>query len=970
MASRISISKKVEDARANTKRSHFNSLDIKGEVKSLSIIDSYSIDANLKNTDLKKIQASFANPHLESAYIGEVLAPQKFDWLIEIGFLPGVTDNVGSTARETIEDSLKLKFKDGQSVYSSIIYFIEGEISEEDIKKIAFSLHNPLIQSARVLTEKEYKTKGFPIIIPKVKLKSGGGKVSKVDLNITDEKLIEIGKKGIQNSNGTFRGPLALDLDYMKAIQSYFKKLKRNPNDIELESLAQTWSEHCKHTIFADSLDDIEKGLYKTYIKGATNLIRKKKGKKDFCVSVFTDNAGAIVFDDQYLITHKVETHNTPSALDPFGGAITGIVGVNRDALGFGLGAKPVANTYGFCLAPPEDETPLYRDKEKKQKMLVPRRTMDGVIAGINSGGNCSGIPTALGFLYFDPRYRGKPLVFAGTAGLIPRKIKNKFSHEKAAKPGDLIVIAGGRVGLDGIHGATFSSETMDEGSPATAVQIGDPITQKKLSDALIKEARDKGLYTSVTDNGAGGISCSIAEMAKECGGAIVDLEKVPTKYLGMMPWQIWISESQERMTLSVPKSKWKEFEKLMSKRGVEARAIGEFTRAKKCIVKYEGKVIMDMEMEFLHEGLPKRDLKSVKPVEKVTGNRLQVIREEKDLEKAVLNGLSDLNIASTDFVSSQYDHEVQGSSVIKPIQGKGRVNADASVFRPVLTSKKGVVLSNALEPQYSEIDPYKMAAISIDSAIRSAVAAGADPDYFAILDNFCWCSSNEPERLWQLKEAVRACFDTAIAYETPFISGKDSMFNDFKGFDEKGNAVKISVPPTLLISGIGVIPDIEKTVSIDPKFEGDLVYILGETNEENVPEVNALKNRKTYQAFYKAVQKNLIASVISVGRGGLAVALPKMAIAGQIGLEIKLEQINGNVKDFRNALFSESQGRLVVTINPKNKKTFEECLKNIPLKNFGKVGGKDISIGYQEEKVSVSVEKATTAYRKPFKNF
>ncbi|MBI3955498.1 phosphoribosylformylglycinamidine synthase, partial [Candidatus Gottesmanbacteria bacterium] len=356
---------------------------------------------------------------------------------------------------------------------------------------------------------------GMDFVVPKVKLRSIP-KVDKINLDLSDEELKKTGKEGIKNSDGTRRGPLALSLPFMKAIQVYFKKLGRKPTDIELESIAQTWSEHCKHTIFADPIDEIKEGLFKKYIKGSTDYIRKKKGRNDFCVSVFKDNSGAIAFNDDYLITHKVETHNSPSALDPFGGAITGIVGVNRDTIGFGLGAKPVANFYGYCFADPRADIPLYKGENKTQKMLSSRRIMDGVIEGVNAGGNQSGIPTPMGFVYFDERYRGKPLVFVGTVGLIPKKIKGKLSYIKEARKGDYIVMIGGRVGKDGIHGATFSSEAMDSGSPSTAVQIGDPITQKKLSDAIVKEARNMDLYNSITDNGAGGLSCSVAEMAKE----------------------------------------------------------------------------------------------------------------------------------------------------------------------------------------------------------------------------------------------------------------------------------------------------------------------------------------------------------------------------------------------------------------------------------------------------------------------
>ena len=444
------------------------------------------------------------------------------------------------------------------------------------------------------------------IEIPQVKLNQRV-KIDEVDLDISDNELIKIGKSGIVNRDGSRRGPLALDLIYLKTIRDYFYARGRNPTDIELESIAQTWSEHCHHTIFADPIDEIKDGLFNYFIKRATIEIRKKKGKKDLCTSVFTDNSGSFKFDKDYIVSHKVETHNSPSALDPFGGAITGIVGVNRDAIGFDMGAKPILNYYGFCFADPNLKLPLFRDKEKKQPLLSPRRIMDGVVAGVNSGGNCSGIPTPQGFVYFDNHYQGKPLVFVGTMGLLPMK----SSAVKKAHPGDYIVVIGGRVGQDGIHGATFSSEALTSGSPAGAVQIGDPITQKKLSDAVVKEARDLHLYNSITDNGAGGISCSVSEMAKECGGFVVDLEKVPLKYPNLEPWKIWISESQERMTLAVPKEKWDSFNDLMKRRGVEATVIGVFTKSEKCIVTYHDKTIMNVSMKFLHYGLPQRPMKT-----------------------------------------------------------------------------------------------------------------------------------------------------------------------------------------------------------------------------------------------------------------------------------------------------------------------------------------------------------------------
>lgn len=988
MATRIDVKYTIPDARGEVKKRQFESLGFKGKIKSVALRDSYTIDANLTQSEIKKASSALINPLIEEANTNEYLAPQSFDWIIEIGSLPGVTDNVGNTAKETIEDLIKRKFNNGEGIYTSLFYIVKGELSKDEIKKIADNLYNPLIQRARVYSSSEYKkNKGIEALVPKVKLDTKDT-VTEVDLNISDEELDILGKQGVPNPDGTRRGPLALDLGYLHAIRKYFNRLGRKPTDVELESIAQTWSEHCKHTIFADKFDNIKDGLYRFYIKRATEEIRKKKGKDDFCVSVFNDNSGAIEFDEQYLVTHKAETHNSPSALDPFGGSITGIVGVNRDAIGFGLGAKPIINTYGFCLADPKDKRALYRDKEQKQKMLSPKRIMQGVISGVNVGGNCSGIPTAQGFLYFDERFRGKPLVFVGTVGLMPKKHDKRKLHQKRAKPGDYIVMIGGRVGQDGIHGATFSSVAMDSGSPATAVQIGDPITQKKLSDAIVKEARDMNLYSSITDNGAGGLSCSVAEMAKESGGCTVELEKVPLKYPGLEPWKTWISESQERMTLSVPKEKWSKFKKLMDDRGVEATRIGEFNNSGKCLVKFSKRTIMDVEMNFLHNGLPKKEIKS----KKVALNNVEPPKQKvKKWNEIIGKMLESLNITSYDFISKQYDHEVQGGSVIKPIQGRGRINTDVAVVKPVLNSNRGVILSYGINPGYSDIDTYHMAACAIDTAIRAAVSGGADLKKLAILDNFCWCSSSEAERLYQLKQAVKACYDYATAYQTPFISGKDSMFNDFKGFDEKGSALKISVPPTLLISAIGVIPDIEKSVSIDPKFADDLVYLFGETKNElgasayysmisqkegksyignNVPKVNAVKNRKLYLSFYKVVQKELIASAISVTQGGLAVALSKMAMAGGLGLNISLKNVS-NDEDV--ALFSESQGRILVTVAPDNKGKFEKIMNGNKFALIGKITDDNlIKIQNKSGKniANLDINSALNSYRKTFKNY
>ncbi|TAJ15625.1 phosphoribosylformylglycinamidine synthase [Patescibacteria group bacterium] len=980
MAIRIDVTSTISDARALVKAHAFQAL-AGSVVKKVYVVDSYLIDASLSKPAIQKVRNALTNAQVETSHVGRWL-PAHFSYGIEVGFLPGVTDNVATTTQQTIEDVVGRAFKNSERVYSSQTYFIEGTLSRNTVQKIARSIHNPLIQSAIIHDSTLRKHKNV-FSIPRVVL-SGSSRVLDIDLEISDEELESIGKYGIKDSNGA-RGPLGLDLDALKAIRSHFQHIGRKPTDIEIESFAQTWSEHCKHTIFSNPIDSIKDGIYRTYIKGATKRIRAKKGKKDFCVSVFKDNSGGIVFDENYVVTHKVETHNSPSALDPYGGAVTGIVGVNRDSLGFGMGAKPVANVYGFCFAPPNKKKHLYRDKDQKMEMLSSKRIADGVIQGINAGGNQSGIPTQHGFMLFDETYRGKPLVFAGTVGLIPKKdVSGRVLYEKKAEPGDFIVMVGGRVGLDGIHGATFSSVEMDSGSPATAVQIGDPITQKKFSDAICKEARDLGLYNSITDNGAGGLSSSVGEMARESGGCEVILDSVPLKYPGLEPWQVWISESQERMTLAVPKKKWPAFKKLMESRGVESTVIGMFTSSGSCVVTYGNKKIMDVELDFLHDGLPQKHLVSKKIILPKEPLRL---KEPKDLSGTVLALLSSMNIASNEFLARQFDHEVQGGSVVKPVQGAGRIMGDVSVFRPLLSSRRGVVVGSALTPHYAVLDPYHMAGAAIDNAIRNAVAVGATLDHLAILDNFCWASSDEPERLWQLKESARACYDMAVLYGTPFISGKDSMFNDFKGYDEKGNFVKISALPTLLISTLGVMEDATRAISIDVKYVGDSVYVLGETHNElggseyarmngeslrgEVPKVDAKKNIKLYRAFTRLVEKEIVASAISVGRGGLAVALLKTALAGKKGLNISLSKVPSTINKKDVILFSESQGRFVVTVAPENEIQFEKILRGMVFRKIGQVTAEDaVVIKTGNSNVRIPLAQAFLSYRKTFKDW
>ncbi|MEM7047558.1 MAG: AIR synthase-related protein [Pseudomonadota bacterium] len=899
----------------------------------------------------------------------------RFSWVLEIGFLPGVTDNTGQTARQMIEDHLATDFEGTQGVYTSDLFFLDAELSDSQAHAYLARCFNPLIQRGRAYRAEHYCAKSA-LAVPQVKL-THRIRIHRIDLPADDEGLLALSSQGIPDETGIPQGGLGLDLPAMKAIRAFFTERGLPPTDAELETLAQTWSEHCKHLIFSAHLDEIENGIYHRYIKRATQEIRAALGDDDFCVSVFHDNAGGIVFDRDWLICDKVETHNSPSALDPFGGAITGIVGVNRDCIGFGLGAKPVLNRYGFCLADPNDSSELYRQPGQKSPLPSAREIAQGVIAGVEAGGNQSGIPTNQGFIYVDPAYRGKPLVFAGTIGLLPRNIAGKPAHEKKARPGDLIVMVGGKVGKDGIHGATFSSQQLDHTSPAGAVQIGDPITQKKMSDALIKELRDQNLYTSITDNGAGGLSSSIGEMAREAGGALVHLDKVPLKYPGLQPWEIWISESQERMTLAVPPENKDALFKGLERHGVSGWVIGMFTDDGHLRARYQKQIVIDLPMDFLHDGVPQKKLTTA-PLSIQTQPTPPL--DQRDMREDWLAMMSRLNLRGREFIATRLDHEVQAGSVLKPLQGVGRVASHATITRPLLDNPRAIITSQGLFPRYSDLDAYGMAGSAIDAAIRHAIAAGGSLTSMALLDNFCWCSSEDPHRLAQLKQAARACYDYATAYQTPFISGKDSMFNDFSGFDKHSKPIKVSIPPTLLISCVAVLSDYRRAISLDAKIPGDYVYLLGETFDElggseylalceasgsQAPCPDPIALAGHYRAFTRASEAGLIASALGLDLGGLAACLARTAIAGQCGLCIDLNDFSALSDPV--LFFSESAGRILCTVAPDDAPDFEAHLADTPIQRIGTVTqDPQLKIRTATQTLHLPLGELTTAYKTP----
>jgi phosphoribosylformylglycinamidine synthase II len=935
--------------------------DLKIPVEAVRTIKVFTVEADISQKELQATASGpFSDPITQDYSLGPLALAWNldFDWLIEVGFRPGVTDNEGRTSAQALELLIGRKLSRDEAVYTSCQYLISGNITKDDAETIAGKgLANELIQRFTIVSKADFvKSGGLKPFAPKV-VDTSKAKVAEIDLDVSDEELMRISKEGV----------LALTLEEMKLIRDYLARpdiiaqreihgLSRKVTDVELEALAQTWSEHCKHKIFSGNIDyeDRQTGekakianLFNTYIRQPTSDIRAKMGDNDWCLSVFKDNAGVIKFDDNWNVVFKVETHNSPSALDPYGGALTGIVGVNRDPFGTGMGAKLICNTNMFCFA-----TPFY-DKPIPARLLHPKRIFEGVREGVEHGGNKSGIPTVNGSLYFDDRYAGKPLVFCGTVGIMPSLINGKPSHEKKAITGDIIVMTGGRIGKDGIHGATFSSEELNEDSPATAVQIGDPITQKKMFDCLLK-ARDRGLYRCITDNGAGGLSSSVGEMGGDTNGFELHLDKAPLKYAGLQPWEIFLSEAQERMTLAIQPEKLDDFLALCRKMDVEATVLGAFKDSGKFHCLYQGQTVTFLDMDFVHEGLPPMQMKA--RWEQKTYDE-PLLPATPDLGAELKGMLGRLNICSKEYVVRQYDHEVQGGSIVKPLTGATNDGpSDAAVIRPVFDSFAGLVISHGICPRYSDIDTYHMVACSMDEAIRNALAVGASLTVMAGLDNFCWCdpilSEKTPDgdyKLAQLVRANQALAHYARAYGVPCISGKDSMKNDYL----VGNT-KISIPPTLLFSVVAKIDDVRKAVTMDAKKAGDIVYVLGDTYAElgaseyavrhgaignTVPRVRENDALPRYKCLGKAIVQGLVASCHDCSDGGLGVALAESGFAGGLGLDIDLRMVPTQGIDRDDVLlFSESQSRFVVTVAPDKAEAFEKTMADTGWARVGTV--------------------------------
>ncbi len=921
-------------------------------VSNIHVLDIYWLDADLTPDELDLVCRRLLADEVTQDFryeqttmpAGKIGADYH---AVEVAYNAGVTDPVEETVMRAIQD---LGIKDVSAVKIAKRYLIEGKLEEHELDIICRRLLvNPIIQ--HVVKQKR-------VVFPQ-------NPQYRFKLNRVD--ILKSTKAGLSVVGQQF----SFTDDELQAIITYFQQQGRNPTDAELETLAQTWSEHCVHKTFKGKIRlgtaTIDNLLKSTIMKATAEL------NLPWCLSVFVDNAGVIDFDGRWALCFKVETHNHPSAVEPYGGAATGIGGVVRDPLGTGLGAKPILNTDVFCFAPPD-----FPYEKLPTGVLHPRRIFKGVRAGVADYGNRLGIPTLNGAILFDERYLGNPLVFCGTLGLLPKNLSQRGQQ----RAGDLVVVVGGRTGRDGIHGVTFASEQLTEESTTTSyssVQIGNPIVEKKLIDVLL-QARDRGLYRRTTDCGGGGLSSAVGEMAADTGVRVY-LDKVPLKYVGLSYSEIWVSESQERMVLAVPPDCIDELLTLFAGENVEAAVIGEFSDDRRLHLFYQGNPVCDLSMEFLHEGYPQVNREAVWEPPRHTEPDFA---PPADLGETLLQLLGSWNVCSKEWVIRQYDHEVQGGSVLKPLVGKNNDGpGDAAIIRPVLDSQMGVVVANGINPEYGKIDPYWMAASAIDEALRQIVAVGGNLHKVALLDNFSWGNTNRPDMLGALVRAAQACYDMAITYGTPFISGKDSLNNEFS---VEGKT--ISIPHTLLISAISVMEDVNQAVSMDFKRAGDPIYLVGTTRNElggsayfkthgfignSVPKVNPQRSKELMDSLSAATEKGLVRACHDCSEGGIGVAIAEMAFAGGLGATIQLkstplgEPIDRD--DF--ILFSESNSRFLVEVAPENKEEFEEAMRGTSLAAIGQVTDSEILEIYGvggNRIVAKSLGELKEAWQKPLR--
>ena len=887
-----------------------------------------------------------ADPVLDSG-LGSSLDGSTRWWCLEKRLRPGVTDNAGAVFREALELVLGEDAHRGgpllTAVGARLWLQLPTSVSPAEVQRYADQVfHNALIETVSLLPfdeAAEAAETAHPTLL---------GPAGRACLLPYDEAVSTVALRGLlpEALDTLSRDHLwALSRDEMLIVQKHFEELRRDPTDVEIEVIAQTWSEHCKHKIFAAHItvdnrrSDVAlplriESVFQTYIKGAT-----AEAPRPFLESVFHDNAGVISITDKLSLAVKVETHNSPSALDPYGGALTGIVGVNRDILGVGLGAAPIANLDVFCVGP------LDAREELPPRLHHPRRILEGVRLGVEHGGNKSGIPTVTGAVVHHPGYLGKPLVFCGTLGLIPRGTGRDLL-KKEIKAGDLIVMVGGRIGKDGIHGATFSSLELNETSPVSAVQLGDPLTQRRVWDFLI-EARDCGLFRAVTDNGAGGLSSSIGELARLCGargGARMDVALARTKYPGLKAFELTVSESQERMSFAVPPEKREELETLAALRGVECSWLGTFEDSGRFEVLYGGRTVADLDLHFLHEGVPPMQLTAVvvppRPNPQGYGAAAEVRAARGRMNDGdLLNAVAaHPNVRARRALAQAYDHEVQARTVRKPYGTLGHgAPGDGAVLRLGDDSFEGVAVGVGLAPAVAPFDPRAAAFLALDEAVRNAVASGADPSHMALIDNFCWPdplpSAGNPdatEKLGALVTSCHALFEAAVALGMPFISGKDSMKNDYRMGD-----VKISVPPTVLVTAVGKVQDVRAlpAAQLTAQNAGARVLFIAASAPEpgtcGFPQYDPVVATEFYGAVHGITAKGLVRAMHDVSDGGWLMATAEMLFVGGVGVSLQCGALDP---------WFEPAASFVLVVAPDDEAAVTRALKNHWVRSAGEV--------------------------------
>ncbi|MFA5628830.1 MAG: phosphoribosylformylglycinamidine synthase subunit PurL [Dehalococcoidales bacterium] len=918
-----------------------------GNVSDVRVVDVYRLNAALEKDEIEFICAKLlADPVTQDySYDSAIKKPDTDEWYaVEVTYNAGITDPVEETTLKAIHD---IGIKKVKAVKTSKKFLIKGDLGPEDTDLICSRL---LVNSAiqHVVSD------GSVVFSENADYCFELKHIEILDKN--DEELAKVACN------------FGFNLQEIGVIKEYYSTLGRNPTDAELETFAQTWSEHCCHKTFKGKINyngEIVDNLFKETIAKAT-----KELNKPWCLSVFKDNAGVIEFNDEWALCFKAETHNRPSAIEPYSGAATGIGGVVRDVLGTGLSAKPIFNTDIFCVGNPD--MPY---EELPEGVLHPRYVLKRAHAGAADYGGKLGIPTGNGTFCFDKRYTANPLIFCGSIGLMPKK----YSQMGQQKTGDLIVITGGRTGRDGVRGVSFASEQLSKdpgGATFSSIPFGNPIVEKNLIDAVL-QARDKELFVRITDCGGGGLSSAVGEMGAETG-AKVYLDKVPLKYKGLSYWEIWISESQERMIMAVPPDKVDELLALFASENTEAAVIGEFTDNQKIQLFFDGNQVCDLDMEFLHNGRPQLESRAL-------WYKASCIEPKDicpDITESLLTILGSWNVCSKESFIRQYDHEVLGMSVLKPLVGKNNDGpGDAAIIKPLSDSDKGVIVSNGINFKYGDIDPYWMAASVIDEALRQIVAVGGNLERVAILDNFCWGNTNNPSKLGSLVRACQACYDMAISFGTPFISGKDSLHNEFQY-----RGVTTAIPDTLLISAMGIMQDVNKAISMNLKAAGNYIYIIGDTYRElggseyyktigflgnDVPIVDAQKSKNIMDNLSKATAKSLVQACHDLSEGGLGVAIAEMAFAGGLGATVKLANVPLGEEITRDdyILFSESNSRFLAEVAPCDAAEFEKTLGDAPFARIGEVTAVSTLeiIGLNNDVISkVEIENLKEAWQKP----